>query len=222
MSEPGGSATAAYSPSAMTRRVRLTWLLILFGVQLLYIPINRGVQGGVTLTVPGDTYIPLRPIWAVPYLLSLIWWALSFIWAAWKMEDALYRAFVIGTMATMLTSYIVYLLFPTYVQRPALVGEDWPTELLHFIYNNDRVNNAFPSGHAYTTMLITLFWWHWHPQQRWLWAGIAVVVLLSTLFTGQHNLPDPIGGILWAWMGYRFGLWWVAKQQRKRQENEGK
>lgn len=196
----------------MASRTRLAWLLVVFAVQFLYFPINRTIQGGAILDVPLDAHVPFWPIWAVPYLLSLVWWAACFIWAAWKMEDSLYRAFVAAILAVMLTSYLVYLLFPTYVERPALVGDSWPVELVRFIYENDRLNNAFPSGHAYTTMLIFFFWWQWQPRLRWLWVGIAVIILLSTLFTGQHNLLDPLGGIIWAWLGYRFGLWWANRR----------
>jgi hypothetical protein len=198
--------------SAMTPRLRLAWLVVLFIVQLLYIPINRIVQGGVVLTTPWDALIPLWPIWAIPYLLGIVWWAGCFVWAAWKMDAPLYRAFIMGMIAMTLTSYVVHVLYPTYVQRPALEGGNWQTELVRFIYENDRSNNAFPSGHTYTTMLIVLFWWQWRSRLRWLWAGIAVIILLSTLFTRQHNLPDLVGGIVWAWMGYRFGLWWMARR----------
>ena len=83
--------------------------------------------------------------------------------------------------------------------------------LIRFIYSHDRVYNAFPSGHTYTTMLLCLFWCRWRPRRCWLWIVTAVIVLLSTLFTRQHNLPDLIGGALLAWGGYRFGLWWAAK-----------
>jgi membrane-associated phospholipid phosphatase len=204
--------TEMRAPSTMTWQARLVWLVTLFGVQLLYAPINRTMQGGVILDTPWDAYVPFWPIWAVPYLLSLVWWAGCFVWAAWKMDGALYRAFVAATIAMMLTSYVVYILFPTYVQRPALEGSSWPIELVRYIYSNDRLHNAFPSGHTYTTMLILFFWWRWRPKLRWLWVGFAVVIILSTLFTGQHNLPDPIGGIVWAWAGYRFGLWWATRQ----------
>jgi membrane-associated phospholipid phosphatase len=196
----------------MTQRKRLAWLGLLFLVQLLYFPINRTVTGGVILATPLDALVPLWPIWAVPYLLSWAWWVGCFTWAAWKMESSLYRAFVIGTLATLLTSYVLYIVYPTYVERPPIESTDWAAELLRFIYANDRLNNAFPSGHTYTTMLIVFFWWHWRPRLRWAWAAIAVIIILSTLFTGQHNLPDPIGGILWAWLGYRLGTWWVKRR----------
>jgi hypothetical protein len=34
--------------------------------------------------------------------------------------------------------------------------------------------------------------------------------VLATLFTHQHYLPDPIGGLALAWFGYRMGLWCVS------------
>ncbi len=200
--------------AAVTPRVRLVWLVVLFIVQLLYFPINRTMQGGVVLTTPWDALIPLWPIWAIPYLLGIVWWVGCFVWAAWKMDDALYQAFIIGMITVMMTSYVVYVLCPTYVQRPALEGGNWQIELVRLIYENDRLNNAFPSGHTYTTVLIVFFWWHWRSRLRWLWAGIAVIILLSTLLTGQHNLLDLVGGTVWAWMGYCFGLWWMARRLR--------
>jgi membrane-associated phospholipid phosphatase len=198
----------------MTPGMRLAWLIVLFLVQSLYFPINRSIQGGVVLATPWDASIPLWPVWVIPYLLSLVWWAGCFVWAAWKMEDGLYRAFVTSLIVVMVASYVVYVLYPTYIVRPSLQGNDWLTNLVRLLYENDRVNNAFPSGHTYTTVLIALFWWRWYPRQRWLWATIAVVVLLSTLFTRQHNIPDLFGGIAFAYLGYRLGLWWARRGSR--------
>ena len=101
-------------------------------------------------------------------------------------------------------------MFPTYVIRPALSETDWATQLLNWIYTNDYMYNAFHSGHVYITTLIALFWSRWFPRWRWLWASTVVVVALATLFTGQHYLPDPVGGLLLAWLGYHIGLRCVA------------
>jgi membrane-associated phospholipid phosphatase len=199
----------------MTPKTRLAWLIAVFVVECLYVPINRIMQGGVVLAIPWDRFFPLWPIWAIPYLLSLAWWAGCFIWAAWRMEDDLYQAFVFSLLTVMLVSYVVYIVYPTYVVRPSVHGDDWLNQMIAFLYLNDRANNAFPSGHAYNTVLIALFWWRWLPRQRWLWLTITVVVLLSTLYTRQHNLPDLLGGILFAWLGYRLGLWCVARRSRQ-------
>jgi membrane-associated phospholipid phosphatase len=193
---------------------RLGWLVALFAIQWLYFPINRTVVGGVVLSTPLDAWFPLRPVWVIPYLLSLVWWAACFVWAACKMEDSLYRAFALGLIAVMLSSYAVYVVYPTYVVRPSPQGNDLLTRAIQILYQDDRANNAFPSGHTYNTVMIALFWWRWHPRQRWLWFAITTVVLLSTLFTRQHNLPDLAGGIAFAWLGYRFGLWWVGRRTR--------
>lgn len=191
------------------------WLLVLFVVQCLYLPINRTIQGGVVLATSWDDYFSLWPIWVLPYLLSLAWWTGCFIWAAWKMEDNLYRAFVISLVGVMLVSYMVYILYPTYVVRPALEGNDLWTQVLALLYANDRVNNAFPSGHTYITVMIALYWSRWRPRQRWLWFTTTIIVLLSTLYTRQHNLPDLLGGIVFAWLGYHFGLWWMMRRSKE-------
>ncbi len=167
------------------------------------------MQGGWLLITPWDQYVPFWPIWAVPYLASLGWWFACYIWAFQKMDTRRYQSFVISMIFTLLTSYLVYIIFPTYVERPAVNGNGWQYDLIQGVFNNDHVNNAFPSGHTYTTMVIMFYWWVWRPRLRWLWLLIAVIILLSTLFTGQHHLLDPIGGIIWAWAGYRVGEWWM-------------
>jgi len=208
----GQAGPPAIARPRMSPWKRLVWLLTIFALQMLYFPINRLMEGGIAPSTPMDDWIPVWPIWVVPYLLSLLWWTGAFAWAAWKMEAKLYRALATGIIAVMLFSYAVYIFCPTYVDRPPLEKEGWAADLLRLVYSNDRDNNALPSGHTYTTMIISLFWWRWRPRQRWLWAGIAVIVLLSTLFTGQHYLLDVVAGILVAWAGYRFGLVWAGRR----------
>jgi membrane-associated phospholipid phosphatase len=79
--------------------------------------------------------------------------------------------------------------------------------ILQMVYRNDGDYNAFPSGHVYQTSLICLFYNLLYPNHSWFWIGIVATVIFSTLFTRQHNLPDPLGGLAIAWLGYRFGLY---------------
>ena len=198
----------------MTLRTRLAWLLALLIVQLFYIPINRFITGGVELSTPLDSRIPLVPIWIIPYVLSLAWWAGCFIWAALEMDAGLYRALVASTLFTMLTAYAFYLLYPTYVIRPVVEGSGWQFDMLRQLYASDRAYNAFPSGHTYTSLLILFYWWIWQPRLRCLWLAIVMVILLSTLFTRQHYLVDLLGGLLWAGVGFSFGLWYIRRPIR--------
>ncbi|MGD8793450.1 MAG: phosphatase PAP2 family protein [Anaerolineae bacterium] len=192
---------------------RLKWLAILLIVQCLYFPINRIMKGGVILEIPWDAYFPLRPVWIAPYLLSLAWWTGCYIWAAWKMADRAYQALFISVITVALISYAIYILYPTYVVRPAVEPDGLASRWVVHLYANDRVNNAFPSGHTYNTVLVTLYWSRFYPRGRPLWVAIAVVILLSTLYTRQHNLPDLLGGIVLACFGYWFGLWWTGRHQ---------
>jgi membrane-associated phospholipid phosphatase len=194
-------------------RFRITGLIAIVSLQALYFPLNRSIQGGYLPRIPWDDLVPFWPAWSLPYLLSIFWWFACYIWATFKMDASKYRQFLVSTVFMLLSSYVVFILVPTYVERPSADGTGWQYDLIRHIFANDRVNNAFPSGHTYNTVLITLFWWNWYPSLRWLWALITIIVIFSTLFTGQHNLVDPLGGILWAWGGYHFGNWWVARKK---------
>jgi membrane-associated phospholipid phosphatase len=191
---------------------RFILLIVLFGAQSLYFPINQLMEGGLVFKTTLDQYIPLWPIWAVPYLLYLPLWITCFIWAAFKMEERMFKRFFASALAATLIGISIFLLFPTYIERPVLVGNDWATELLRYVYGNDDVYNAFPSGHVYLTTLISLFWMEWYTRYRWLWIAIVVSVLLSTLFTHQHYLPDLAGGLALAKNSIRFGNWWALKR----------
>jgi membrane-associated phospholipid phosphatase len=153
-----------------------------------------------------DAKIPLWPVWVVPYLLCLPAWAIGLIWAALKMDEQLFRSFVSACFFVLSFATLFYYFFPTYVIRPLLTEGNWAMRILQRVYQNDGIYNAFPSGHVYQTALICLFYNCLYPNHPLIWIGIVVVVVFSTLFTHQHNLPDPLGGLAIAWLGYHFGL----------------
>ncbi len=190
---------------------RVGILLFLIALQLLYFPINQNMQGGITTYLPIDTHITLSPIWAIPYLLSILWWAGALIWAASKMEYIRFVRFSLCLTLTILISYVIYILFPTYVDRPKIVDQDFLSQLVMFIYGNDRPYNALPSGHTYTTLIISIFWYYWLPKQRYLWIIIAIVVVLSTLFTKQHAILDLIAALILAFTCYKISVYLVKK-----------
>ena len=150
--------------------------------------------------------MPLWPAWVAPYLLCLPFWFASIAWFAWKMDGRLFRSFTVAALFVLLSATTIYILFPTYVERPVFPNENWADRLLGWVYQNDRVYNAFPSGHVYLTTLICLFFNNWIPGRPWFWTGLVSVVVLSTLFTHQHYLLDPVGGVALAWIGHRFGI----------------
>lgn len=195
----------------LLRRIGLC--IIVFAIQGLYKPLNHGLQDGVIFNTRWDAYLPLWPVWIVPYLLCQPLWVMGYGWAALRMDDKLFRSLILASVITTVTGISTYVLFPTYVVRPALVGNDWATEWLRMLYATDGVFNAFPSGHVYLTTIMALFWSRWYPRGRWVLMGFALVVAISTLVIGQHYIPDVIGGAGLAWASYRVGVWFVGLER---------
>ena len=188
----------------MIFRLGMTALVIC--VAGLYFPLNRKLTGGISMSTRFDAWIPLWSGWVIPYLLCLPVWAASLLWATLKMDENLFRSFISSCLFVLLSATLFYYFFPTYIKRPILTNINWTTRILQKVYKNDCDYNAFPSGHVYQTALICMFYNLLYPNHLWLWIGVVVVVVLSTLFTRQHNLSDPIGGLAIAWLGYWFGL----------------
>lgn len=186
---------------------RFLWLLLLLIASSLYFPLNQLLTNGYNLKTAFDVYIPVLPMFALPYLLFVPFWVVAFLFAAWKMNDQLFGAFMIASVSGAVIAALVYFVFPTYTARPQIDTSGWDAKLLNLIYANDNVFNAFPSGHVLYTTLIALFGIAWYPNWSWALNGSIVLVIVSTLFTGQHHLVDPLGGLALAWGSYHFGLW---------------
>ena len=181
-------------PNDRQRRKRLALLAVLLILLSLYFPINQNMTGGISPDLPIDARIPLWPVWAVPYLLTLPWWIAALAWGALKMDFPLWQHFSLCLGITIAIGCSVFILYPTYVVRPEITGQDFFSQLVAWIYGGDQAHNALPSGHTYTTLVISIFWSRWLPKLKPLWIAIAVLVLLSTLFTKQHYLLDLASG----------------------------
>ncbi len=193
-------------------KYRLEMSILIAVAASLYFPLNRTLSGGFNLATPLDKLIPLWPIWVVPYLLCLPAWIGGLVWAAWKMDERLFRSFVSAGLFVLISATLFYYVFPTYVQRPVVTGNSWSAQILQMVYQNDKAYNAFPSGHVYQTTLMSLFYNRLYPNHQWFWTGIVVIVALSTLFTHQHYLTDPFGGLAIAWLGERFGMYFYPQK----------
>jgi membrane-associated phospholipid phosphatase len=202
------------SETYLTPAQRRILFLTLLAVLSLYLVINRlmnWLDNGTTVEIWLDQYVPFWPIWALPYVLSILWWGVAALWAYLKMEDSLYVAFIIGWISACLIGYAIFIFYPNYMIRPQVTGTGWAEWLIRFIYANDRTYNAFPSQHLWDTVIISLIWSRWKPKWRWPLWGFTLIVAMSTLFTGQHWIMDVIGGILLAVVGYFIGLMVAAR-----------
>lgn len=192
----------------LTTFKRLAAIAFVVGLQLLYLPTSEQTHGGIELKLPFDIF-PIWPIWILPYVLVFALWISGLIWAFFKFDDRLFRAFIIAFLFAGTISVAVFVFFPTYV-RPALIhGQDAFADLLRSIHEDWGRYDAFPSGHVYITTLMALFFSYLYPHTKRFWAVIVILIVLSTLFTGQHYIADAVGGLLIALSGYRVGMWYA-------------
>ena len=117
-------------------KFRFGMTVLIAAAASLYFPLNHSLTGGFNLSTPLDAWIPLWPGWVIPYLLCLPVWLGGLIWAAWKMNKALFQAFVSSVLFVLLSAALFYYVFPTYVQRPVVEGNGWTAQLLTMVYRN--------------------------------------------------------------------------------------
>jgi membrane-associated phospholipid phosphatase len=176
--------------------------LIVFGANIIYLITNRLLTGGIVPRIPLDEYIPLWPIWTIPYLLLLPYWLLMLVIMTLKMDEPRFRWIILAAMVSQYISVAAFILFPTYIERPILDPADSSQGLIAYLYSMDHVNNALPSMHMSLTTLIALGCWGWLPKLRWFWAATIPITIASTLFTKQHYVLDLVAGILLACAAY--------------------
>lgn len=192
-----------------SKRIFFFCLIILS--QALYLPLNKFLRGGTAINTPLDAMIPIIPYWSIPYLLWMICWFWLCFWAALKMPEEIFKSYFTSTLLVILSAMVVYLTFPTFVIREPVQGTGFGADILRWIYSNDGLYNAFPSGHIYLATLTTIFYSRWNPGYSWFWYATLLVVSCSTLFTGQHYIADVIGGVVFALIGAYVGTRFVER-----------
>jgi hypothetical protein len=205
--------TAGARPKRRWRRV--LWLAIILAAMALYFPINLLVHGGVQLSSPLDQFIPLYPVFIIPYLSgSLLFIGLP-VWAAFSARSGEFEFYLVCILLATAISYIVYLTYPTYVVRPEVISQDLFSNAISLLYRTDRAYNAAPSGHAFYSTLSLIFLIRWKPDFRIVWLAFWLLILTATLFTRQHNLLDLVGGLALAGASYAAGRVLAQKRELK-------
>ncbi|MCC6299613.1 MAG: phosphatase PAP2 family protein [Anaerolineales bacterium] len=202
---------------SLKKRLLIVSLALL--IQFNYSIATRVLTGGIIPKLPIDIF-PLIPVWVIPYTL----WYAFILWAGIRLlvkgDERTFRSFAAGFVCTCTLGVLTFYLFPTYIIDPALPGTDVFSKLLRYMQGIDGNYAAFPSAHVYVTTILVIFYNRWYPKYFPFWLFIYIMISLSTLFTHQHYILDVAGGTVYAWIGYRFGLWWVERNQSLRPRNE--
>lgn len=166
-----------------------------------------------SLELPIDRMLPFVAPFIVFYLLAFVQWVINYVLIARENKAFCYR-FVYGDVISKLFCLLFFVLFPTTMERPDVVGTglfDW---LVKFIYHMDAPVNLFPSIHCLESWCCIHAAFAMKKVPNW-YKGVTVVMSLgvfaSTLLVKQHVLLDMFGGIV----VFEAGLFisgWITKK----------
>ena len=95
-------------------------------------------------------------------------------------------------------SYACYFFLQSYIERPALTGDDTFSRMIRDVYDGDQPYNDFPSLHASLSTLVAVHWLRVDRRVGTFVALWAALIVLSTVFVKQHYVADLVAGALLA------------------------
>ncbi|MCC6521855.1 MAG: phosphatase PAP2 family protein [Polyangiaceae bacterium] len=134
-----------------------------------------------------DQYIPFVPIFAYPYYLYYLWVLLSV--PAVRQRGEFYHA-VAAISLVQIVAMVTYAAFPSFMQRPEVVGNGLGTDLVRKIYQIDPGFNVMPSLHVGHSTLVALLYRSYHRRWYPLIATGTALICASTVLIKQHYVID--------------------------------
>lgn len=163
------------------------------------------------LKLPIDDLIKLWSPMFVVYIGAFFQWAYTVIVSCRQKTEKGYKhasAIIIGS----LIGFIIFVVYPTAIVRPEIIGNSLFDEFARFIYSVDNVICACPSFHCFcSTISILMLEDCEGVSKKCLYINmfISLLVFVSTLLTKQHVIIDIPFGILLA-----FVAMWISKTIR--------
>lgn len=181
--------------------IRMSWALSIPLVSLIHILSNRYRDNTHLLKTVIDDYIPFCKLFILPYLSWKIYIFAVLLFLA-IVNGRYYYRLVVSLVAGMLLSCLIFYFYPTTVIRPEVVGSDFLSQLVRFVYRMDNPYNCFPSLHVVYTFLATVFFLAYYRGKvlRILSLTAAFLISISTLLVKQHYFPDVILALLVGWV----------------------
>jgi membrane-associated phospholipid phosphatase len=149
-----------------------------------------------------ERHIPFTPLFIIPYL-SL---SLYIILPVFYLDLDKVKPWAKSYMLMVFFAGFIFLVMPTenVIVRSEYFGE--VSYLFNFLYTMDLPYNLFPSLHVSLSTLALMIML---PQlnNKLVFVSIVVwwfIMTISVILVRQHNVSDIAGGVLLAWLCYRF------------------
>lgn len=182
--------------------------IVLFLIPVLMISVGyKSIQfirpEGFIVSTFIDEMIPYISYFIIPYVLYFPFLLVPFI-VLWKRPNE-YKRMALTFILVIAISEIIYLIFQTAVIRPEITVTNILDEITLLIYGADNSVNVLPSLHTSLSIIAALFIWRYNKRLGIASSILAILIILSTLFTKQHVIPDVITGSLLA-----FGVYYLV------------
>ena len=175
------------------------WLLVSIPISnLIYCLLNNANRGTHSLVTDLDQGIPFIKLFVLPYVM---WYFFIFGTLAYFClhDKKTYYRTLLSINLGLLVAYGIYFFFQTNVPRPDLIGNDFLTRMISFVYNNDQPYNAFPSIHVMTSFIMIKAI-NKYPAKSYLNVTFvyitAILIILATQFIKQHVILDLFSAIV--------------------------
>jgi membrane-associated phospholipid phosphatase len=172
----------------------LVLVVAILGTNLIYATLNHG-PNRIFLGTGVDASIPLVPLFAVPYV-SLIPFIGASLLAMMLFRVRVYRSAALSLVTAWFVSYAFYFFLQSFVDRPAVTGNDFLSAMVRSIYASDAPYNDFPSLHTSLSMIIAIHWWHIDRRIGIPVAGWTGLIVASTMLVHQHYIADVALGLI--------------------------
>lgn len=148
-----------------------------------------------------DSKIPFNIYFIIPYA---IWYLMLFIipYIYYKKDKKLFTKYFLSYIFMTVIANIIFVAFPTTVNRPEVTGTNIIELLTRLIFWVDTpILNCFPSLHcaiAFAWILFTTTSKNINTKTKIITSIISLTIIYSTLAVKQHVVIDAISGILLA------------------------
>lgn len=185
---------------AKVKRIFFTSIIgILAGAFYLFINWWGGKLNPYHIQMFWDSRIALVPNAIIVYLLIFPFLtAPLFLVKKWNDFAAVLAAY----SALVGASFLVFLVFPTTMERSLAPEGGFIGWLFSAVRRIDGKNNLFPSLHVSSVVYAALVNGRFCPAAKWPSWACAVLISISTVLTKQHAVADVLGGVVFGVLSY--------------------
>jgi len=180
------------------------WALSILFISMTYPILNQYRGDTHDLFTVMDKLIPFNKYFILPYVSWYIFMAI-FSAVLCILDKERYLKLLITLNIGMITCYIIYYFYPTYVPRPMITGTDFFSNMVLNLYAADNPYNCFPSIHVLNSVLIALYTYESdkvYKSTKVICIIISSSIILSTMFIKQHYFADVAVAIIFAFVLY--------------------